>query len=166
VIIILILCKRILIFCADMSEPERIYRLRLGRPTSTSSARREKQALVPPLAGRGRGRVGTRDLLVLMLLGPHRNRRVYPRRWTRQSIRSRRISLNFSRGISIRRGMSITRGIRLSLTRGISLSSSMSSLLSSSSMSSILSNMQSLVWRMRMGAFQGALQVVTFTELR
>jgi len=44
--------------------------------------------------------------------------------------------------------------------RGISLSSLLSSSMSnllSSSMSNILSSMKSLVWRMRMGAFQGAL---------
>jgi len=55
-----------------------------------------------------------------------------------------RSNLDFSRVISIRRGMSIIRGIRLSFTRGTSLSS-------------LLSSMQSLLWRMKMGAFQGAL---------
>jgi hypothetical protein len=34
---------------------DRTDRLRLGRPAPTSSARREKQALRPPMAGRGRG---------------------------------------------------------------------------------------------------------------
>jgi len=34
---------------------ERTDRLRLGRPTSTNSARREKQAVRPPLTGRGVG---------------------------------------------------------------------------------------------------------------
>jgi len=75
-------------------------------------------------------------------------------------IRSRRIrsSLNFSQVISIRRGMSITMGIRLSFTRGISLSSLLSSSMSSIRTSSILSSiMQSLLWRTRMGAFQGGL---------
>jgi len=67
--------------------------------------------------------------------------------------------------------MSIIRGIRLSFNRVICLSSllsnsSMSSLLNSSSMSSLLSSSMSMVRRMRMGAFQGALRVVSFTELR
>jgi len=39
--------------CADMSQrPDKI---RLGRETSTSSAQKEKQALCPPMIGRGRG---------------------------------------------------------------------------------------------------------------
>jgi len=134
------------------------------------------------------GEWGARDLLLLMLRGDQRHRRVHPRLWTRHStsmssiIRSRRIrsSLNFSRVINIRRGMSITRDIRLRLTRDISLSSllssinmssplssrSMSSILSCSSLSSILSSMQRLVWRTRTGAFQGALRLVSFTGLR
>jgi len=37
---------------------ERSDRLRLGRPALTSSARREKQALRPPMDGRGKGRLG------------------------------------------------------------------------------------------------------------
>ena len=98
------------------------------------------------------GEWGARDLLLLMLRRDRRHRRVHPRLWTRHNtsmsniIRRRRIrsSLDFSRVISIWRGMSITRGIRLSLMRDISmsslLSSSMSSLLSSSSMNNILSN--------------------------
>jgi len=56
--------------CADMSQrstshrpPEppqdRSDRLRAGRPAPTSSYRREKEALRPPMTGRGRGR-GTR----------------------------------------------------------------------------------------------------------
>jgi len=157
-----------------MSEQERIDRLRLGRPVPTSSARREKQALQPP-DGRGRGRVGARDLLGLMLQGDRRHRRVHPRRWTRHRtnmsniIKSRRIrssiikrSLDFSRVISIRRGMSITRGIMLSFTRGVSLSSLLSSSSMSSILSSILCNMQRLVWRMRIGAFQGGLTTCLF----
>jgi len=44
----------------DMSD-----RLRLGRPSPTNSARREKQAVLAPLTGRGRR--GARDLLELML---------------------------------------------------------------------------------------------------
>jgi len=53
--------------CADMSRrkmsqrPPEVtnLRLRLGREQhSTSSARREKQATLPPLVGRGRGRLG------------------------------------------------------------------------------------------------------------
>jgi len=111
------------------------------------------------------GEWGARDLLLLMLRGDRPHRRVHPILWTRHSTMSSiiRSSLNFSRVISIRRVMSITRGIRLSFTRGTSLSSllsssSMSSLLSNNSMSSILSSsMQSLLWRMRMGAFQGGL---------
>jgi len=100
------------------------------------------------------GEWGARDLLLLMLRGDRRHRRVHPRLWTHHStsmsiiIRSRRMrsrrtrsSLNFSWVISIRRGMSSTMGIRLSFTRDISLSSllsnSMSSLLSSNSISSI-----------------------------
>jgi len=121
---------------------------------------------------------GARDLLGLMMRGPHRHRRVYPRRSTRHSISitiisSRRINLNFSRGINIRRGMGITRGMRLSFNRGISLSSlycsnsmsssTMSSLLSSSTMSSLLlGNSMSHVWRMRMGAFQKGLTSCLF----
>ena len=66
--------------------------LRLGRPTSTSSALREKQVVLTPLADRGRGG-GARDLLVLMMWGPHRHRQVDPRRWTRRSISGRRIRL-------------------------------------------------------------------------
>jgi len=47
---------------------------RLGRVhNSTSSARRKKQAVHPPLAGRGRGRLGAQDLVGLMLWGPHRH---------------------------------------------------------------------------------------------
>jgi len=112
------------------------------------------------------GEWGPRDLLLLMLRGDRRHRRVLTRLWTRHSTSMSNIirsSLNFSQVISIKRGMSITRGIRLSFTRGISLSSllssSMSSLLSNSIMSSILSSssMQSLLWRTRMGAFRGAL---------
>jgi len=44
---------------ADMSQrppEEKSDILRLGRSTPTSSARREKQALHPPMAGRGQGR--------------------------------------------------------------------------------------------------------------
>jgi len=81
--------------CADMSrrntsqrppEPpqDRSDRLRAGRPAPTSSARREKQALHPPMAGRGRG--GGRDLLELMLHGGQRHRRVHRRWWTWHSI--------------------------------------------------------------------------------
>jgi len=44
-------------------------RLRLGRPTSTSSARREKEAVHPPLAGRGRGRVGGMRLARVDVVG-------------------------------------------------------------------------------------------------
>jgi len=148
-----------------MSKQERNDRFRVGRRAPTGSARREKQALHPP-ASRGRGRVGATRLATVDAARDRRHRRVHPRLWTRHStsmssiIRSRRIrsSLNFSQVISIGRGMSITRSIRLSFTRGISLSSlvssSMSSLLSSSSLSSILSNsMQSLLWRTWMGAF-------------
>jgi len=41
----------------DMSNrPRRPDRMRGERESSTSSARREKQALRPPMAGRGRGR--------------------------------------------------------------------------------------------------------------
>ena len=141
-----------------------------------SCTRREKKALQPPEGrGRGRGRVGGTTLARVDSVGDRRHRWAHPRRWTRHStsmssiIKSRRIKsriirsiLNFSRVISIRRGISITRCIMLSFTRGISLSS----LLSSSSLSSILSSMQRLVWRMRMGDFQGALRVVSFTELR
>jgi len=167
-----------------MSEQERIDRFRAGRPAPTGSLRREKGALHPPP---GRGRVGARNLLLLMLRGDRRHKRVHLRLWTCHStsmssiIRSRRIrskrirsSLNFSRVISIRRGMSIIRGIMLSLMRDISLSSllssSMSSLLSrsilsSSSLSNILSSMQRLVWRIRMGAFQRALRLDSFTRL-
>jgi len=87
------------------------------------------------------GERGARDLLLLMLRGDRRHKRVHPILWTRHStisniIRSSiiRSSLNFNRVINIRRGMSITRGVRLSFTRGTSLSSllniSMSSLLS------------------------------------
>jgi len=152
-----------------MSEQERTDRLRLGRLAPTSSACREKQALHPPV-GRGRGRVGATRLATVDAAGDRRHIRVHPRLCTRHStsmsniIRSRHIrsSLNFRQVISIRRGMSITRGIRLNFTRGIKLSSllssSMSSLLSSSILNSILSSiMQSLLWRTRMGAFQGAL---------
>jgi len=112
------------------------------------------------------GEWGPRDLLLLMLRGDRRHKRVHPRLWTRHSTSMSSIirsSLNFSQVISIRRGMSITRGIRLSFTRSISLSSllsssSMSNILSSSSLSSILSSsMQSLLWRTRIGAFQGGL---------
>ena len=85
--------------CAYMSRrntsqrpEERSDRLRLGRPTSTSGARREKQVVLVPLADRGRGGEA-RDLLVLMMWGPHRHRQVYPRRWTRRSISGRRIRL-------------------------------------------------------------------------
>jgi len=126
-----------------------------------------------------KGEWGAQDLLLLMLRGDRRHRRVHPKLWTCHStsmssnIRSRRMrrrrirnNLNFSRVISIRRGMSITRGIRLSLTRDIDLSSllssSMSSLLSSNSLSSILSSMLRLVWRMRTRAFQGGLTTCLF----
>jgi hypothetical protein len=48
--------------CVDMPQrdmPERLDKVGLGRQqSSTSSARREKQVLHPPMAGRGRG--GTR----------------------------------------------------------------------------------------------------------
>jgi len=46
---------------APQPEPseDRSDRLRLGRPTPTSCARREKQTVLPPLADRGR-RAGTR----------------------------------------------------------------------------------------------------------
>ena len=80
--------------CANMPRrntsqrpPEEVTndRLRCGRvQNSTSSARREKQAVLPPLAGRGRR--GARDLVELMLRGDQRHRWVYPRRWTRRSI--------------------------------------------------------------------------------
>jgi len=42
--------------CADMSQwPQRPDRIRLGRESSTSSARKEKQALRHPMADRERG---------------------------------------------------------------------------------------------------------------
>jgi len=69
-----------------LPEPpqDRTDRLRLGRPAPTSSARRKKQALQPPMVGRGRGG-GTR-LAIVDAAGDQRHKRVYPRRWTRRSI--------------------------------------------------------------------------------
>jgi len=156
--------------------------LRLGRlPLLVMHGGRSKHYTLLWLV-EGEADWGARDFLGLMLRGPHRHRRVYPRRSTRHSIsnniiRNRCISLNFSRGISNRRGMSITRGIKLSLNKGISLSSlywsnsmssllisnSMSSLLNSNSMSNLLLNSNmSLIWRMRMGAFQEGLTSCLF----
>ena len=134
------------------------------------------------------GEWGARDLVLLMLRGDRRHRWVHPRRWTRHStsmssiIRSKRIRrrcirsiLNFSPVISNRRGMSITRGIMLSFTRGISLSSLLSrsmsrllnSIMSNLLRSSVLSScMQSLLWKTRIGAFQGGFTSFTFTGLR
>jgi len=64
---------------------DRTDNLRAGRCAPTSSVRREKKhyTLVE-------GEVGERDLLELMLLGDQRHRRVHPRQWTRQSLRSMR----------------------------------------------------------------------------
>ena len=46
--------------------------LRLGRVQhSTSSAQKEKQAVLPPLAGRGRGRLGGTGLGRVDVGGPH-----------------------------------------------------------------------------------------------
>jgi len=44
---------------------DRTDRLRLGRHAPTSNARREKQAIHPHMAGRGRGRVGGTRLVVV-----------------------------------------------------------------------------------------------------
>jgi len=81
--------------CADMSrrntsqrplEPpqDRSDRFRVGRPAPTGSLRREKQALRPPMAGRGRG--GRTRLGRVDAAGDQRHSRVHPRRWTRHSI--------------------------------------------------------------------------------
>jgi len=183
-----------------MSEQERTGRSRAGRPAPTGSLQREKDTLrLPP--GRGRGRAGATRLATVDVAGGSTSQTgpsqimdppqyQHEQHYQEQAyeVQAYQEGLNFSRIISIRRGMSITRGIRLSLTRDISMSSllsnsissllcssSMSTLLSSSCMSSILSSsilssilntMQRLVWRMRTGAFQGALRLVSFTELR
>ena len=64
--------------CVDMSQrlvrPDKV-RLR-RQQSSTSSARREKQAVHPPLVGRGEG---GRDLGGLMMHGDHRQRQVHSR---------------------------------------------------------------------------------------
>jgi len=81
--------------CADMSrrntsqrppEPpqDRSDRLRAGMSAPTSSARREKQALYPPMAGRGRD--GDTRLVRVDDAGGPRHRRVHPRWWIRHSI--------------------------------------------------------------------------------
>jgi len=81
--------------CADMSrrntsqrppEPPQGRSDRLGarRPAPTSSARREKQELHPPMAGRGRG--GGMRLARVDDAGGPRHRRVHPRWWIRHSI--------------------------------------------------------------------------------
>ena len=81
--------------CAHMSrrntsqrppEPpqDRSDRFRAGKPAPTGRFQRKKKALRPPMAGRGK--VGERDLVAVILLGDQRHRRVHPRRWTRHSI--------------------------------------------------------------------------------
>ena len=78
--------------CADMSRrntsqrppQDRSDRLRAGRPAPTGSLRREKQALRPPMTGRGRGG-GTRLARVDAAGGP-RHIRIHPRWWIRHSI--------------------------------------------------------------------------------
>jgi len=67
-------------YCADMSRRNTSQRplevtndrLRLGRVQhSTSRAQREKQAVLPPLAGRGRGRLGARETTTHHALSGH-----------------------------------------------------------------------------------------------
>ena len=102
-------------------------RLRAGRPAPTSSLRREKQALRPPMTVEGE--VGARDLLELMMRGDHRPRRVYPRRWTWRSI-SRIIRCISSRKIRriILRSLSLT-SISVMRISCISMRISMSNLI-------------------------------------
>jgi len=62
---------------------DRSDRFRARKPSPIGSLRREKQALHPPMAGRGRG--GGRRLGRVDAVGDQRHRRVHPRRWTRHS---------------------------------------------------------------------------------
>jgi hypothetical protein len=120
----------------DMSNRNlRPDRMKGDKESFTSSAQREKEAVRPPLAGRGRGG-GTRLHRVdaaggsTSQTGP--SQMVDPTPYQHHHdeeynsiIRRRRISLN------------IRRGINLSIRWGISLS-----------MSSLLSSRLSLIWRM------------------
>jgi len=140
---------------------DRSDRIRAGRIAPTGSARREKEASRPPMAGRGRGG-GTR-LARVDAAGGQRRRRVHPRRWTRRSIRcmsSRRImhiifrslsltsiSLMLISSISISSNISIRIIMSILLLRSSLLLRSLSSMMILSSLGSLSSMTLGLVFR-------------------
>lgn len=148
-----------------MSEQGRSDSFRAGRRAPTGSARREKEAL-HPAPGRGRRRLGATSLATHDAAGGSTSQILDPTQSQQQHYQQEQSAFQhaFQPAFHYQQEYDYQQ-YHAEYQGGIRLSNSTSSLLSSSSMTSrsmTSSSMQSLLWRLRMEAFQGGLTTCLF----